>query len=218
MRSMKKLFMLMVGLLAIINCSACASDNIESELDNSSEGSNVDGSELFDGKKVLIAYFSWGGTTRRMAQEIQRVTGGDIFEIVPQKPYPPEYTSCTEVALEERDNDARPSIKDRVENWESYDVVFIGCLVWWHTAPMIISTFAESYDFKGKTVVPFCTYAATYRDETLQKIADITPDADHLTGEGLTGGRVNTQTILHTLVRALSPMSSQTLLLGNTAG
>lgn len=85
-------------------------------------------------------------------------------------------------------------------------------------APMIISTFAESYDFKGKTVVPFCTYAATYRDETLQKIADITPDEDHLTGEGLTGGRVNTQTILHTLVRALSPMSSQTLLLGNTAG
>lgn len=195
MRSMKKLFMLMVGLLAIINCSACASDNTESETDNSNGGSNVDGRELFGGKKVLIAYFSWGGTTRRMAQEIQRVTGGDIFEIVPQKPYPAEYTSCTEVALEERDNDARPSIKDRVENWESYDVVFIGCLVWWHTAPMIISTFAESYDFKGKTVVPFCTYAATYRDETLQKIADLTPDADHLTGEGLTSGRVNTQTI-----------------------
>ena len=89
---MKKLFMLMVGLLAIINCSACASDNTESETDNSNGGSNVDGRELFGGKKVLIAYFSWGGTTRRMAQEIQRVTGGDIFEIVPQKPYPAEYT------------------------------------------------------------------------------------------------------------------------------
>lgn len=73
MRSMKKLFMLMVGLLAIINCSACASDNIESELDNSSEGSNVDGSELFDGKKVLIAYFSRGGTTRRILRVIRMV-------------------------------------------------------------------------------------------------------------------------------------------------
>ncbi|MGN0221391.1 MAG: flavodoxin [Prevotella sp.] len=82
-----------------------------------------------------------------------------------------------------------------VEDWDNHDVVFIGCPVWWHTAPMIISTFAESYDFKGKTVVPFCTYAATYRDVTLQKIVDLTPDAEHLTGEGLTGGRINAQTI-----------------------
>ncbi|MGN0235208.1 MAG: flavodoxin, partial [Paludibacteraceae bacterium] len=97
------------------------------------------------------------------------------------------YTPCTEVALAERDNNARPPIKDTVANWEDYDVVFIGCPVWWHTAPMIISTFAEQYDFAGKTVVPFCTYAATYRDETLQKIADLTPAAEHLTGLGTTG-------------------------------
>lgn len=58
---------------------------------------------------------------------------------------------------------------------DSYDIVFIGCPVWWHTAPMIINTFTESYDFKGKTVVPFCTYASTYRDETLQKIVTLTP-------------------------------------------
>ena len=122
-----------------------------------------------------------------MAQEIQRVTGGDIFEIVPVNAYPSSYTPCTEVALEERDNDARPPIKDKVAGWEDYDIVFIGCPVWWHTAPMIISTFAETYDFRGKTVVPFCTYASTYRDETLQKIADLTPAADHLTGFGSTG-------------------------------
>lgn len=115
-----------------------------------------------------------------MAQEIQRVTGGDIFEIEPATPYPTNYTECTQVALRERDNDERPAIKNRVENFDDYDVVFIGCPVWWHTAPMIISTFTESYDFKDKTVVPFCTYASTYRDETLQKIVDLTPDAEHL--------------------------------------
>ena len=78
---------------------------------------------------------------------------------------------------------------------EDYDTVFIGCPVWWWTTPMIICTFAESYDFEGKTVVPFCTYASTYRDETLARIVELTPDAAHLTGEGLTSGRINEQNI-----------------------
>lgn len=156
-------------------------------------------STYFSGKKVLIAYFSWGGTTARMAREIQDITGGDMFEIEPAVPYPTEYTPTTEVAREEKDNNARPAIKGTVQNWDDYDVVFIGCPVWWWTTPMIIHTFCESYDFKGKTVVPFCTYAATYRDETLAEIVNITPDAEHLTGEGLTSGRINTETIRHWL-------------------
>ena len=145
--------------------------------------------------KILVAYFSWGGTTQRMAQEIVRQTGADLFRIEPVVPYPTEYTPCTEVALEEKNNNARPAIAATVENWEDYDTVFIGCPVWWWTTPMIICTFAESYDFKGKTVVPFCTYAATYRDETLARIVELTPDAAHLTGEGLTSGRINEQNI-----------------------
>lgn len=145
--------------------------------------------------KILVAYFSWGGTTQRMAQEIVRQTGADIFRIEPVVPYPTDYTKCTEVAQEEKNNNARPAIADEVENWDEYDTVFIGCPVWWWTTPMIICTFAESYDFKGKTVVPFCTYASTYRDETLARIVELTPDADHLTGEGLTSGRINEQNI-----------------------
>lgn len=149
----------------------------------------------FNGKKTLIAYFSWGGTTQRMAQQIQNITGADMFRIEPVVPYPTEYTPCTEVAREEKDNNARPAIKDRIENWEDYDIVFIGCPVWWWTTPMIIHTFCESYDFSGKTVIPFCTYASTYRDETLAEIVNSTPDASHLTGEGLTGGSINAQRI-----------------------
>ena len=177
---MKKIMTLLTMLMIIVT-SCTAAENEEPQL--GSEG-NV---EYFDGKKVLVAYFSWGGTTRRMAEAIQEVTNGDIFEIEPVVPYPTSYTPCTEVALEERDNDARPAIKDKVADWDKYDIVFIGCPVWWHTAPMIISTFAESYDFAGKTVVPFCTYASTYRDETLAKIVDLTPSAEHLEGLGTTG-------------------------------
>ena len=145
--------------------------------------------------KILVAYFSWGGTTQRMAQEIVRQTGADIFRIEPVVPYPTDYTKCTEMAQEEKNNNARPTIADEVKNWEQYDTVFIGCPVWWWTTPMIICTFAESYDFEGKTVVPFCTYASTYRNETLARIVELTPDADHLTGEGLTSGRINEQNI-----------------------
>ena len=114
-----------------------------------------------------------------------------LFRIEPEKPYPAEYTPCTEVAKTEKEADARPAIKNKVENWEEYDTVFIGCPVWWWTAPMIIHTFAESYDFNGKTVVPFCTYAATYRDETLARIVELTPAAEHLKGFGTIGKNID---------------------------
>lgn len=135
-------------------------------------------------KKILIAYFSWGGNTQHVAEHIASLTGGTLFRIEPEKPYPTEYTPCTEVAKAEKEANARPTIKMKVADWEQYDTVFIGCPVWWWTAPMIINTFSESYDFKGKTVVPFCTYASTYRDETLARIVELTPAAEHLKGFG----------------------------------
>ena len=154
-----------------------------------------------EGSDILVAYFSWSGTTQRMAQEIATQTGADIFRIEPVTPYPTEYTPCTEVARAEKEANARPAISGKVEKWSEYDTVFIGCPVWWWTTPMIICTFAESYDFAGKTVVPFCTYASTYRDETLARIVELTPAAKHLEGEGLTSGRVNAANIRSWLKR-----------------
>lgn len=186
---MNRIFTFLISLFVLGCGTSCANDDVPVPVDESQESS------YFDGRKALVAYFSWGGTTQRMAQQIQEITGADMFRIEPVVPYPTEYTPCTEVAREEKDSNARPAIKDRVQNWDDYDVVFIGCPVWWWTTPMIIHTFCESYDFKGKTVVPFCTYAATYRDETLAEIVNSTPDASHLTGEGLTSGRINRSTI-----------------------
>ncbi len=82
-------------------------------------------------KKILIAYFSWGGNTQHVAEHIAALTGGTLFRIEPEKPYPTEYTPCTEVAKAEKEADARPAIKKKVEDWEQYDTIFIGCPVWW---------------------------------------------------------------------------------------
>lgn len=185
---MNRLFMLLLTFIVLGCGTSCAKEEPVNTVDDVN-------AVYFDGKKILVAYFSWGGTTQRMAEQIQKITDADMFRIEPVVPYPTEYTPCTEVAREEKDNNARPAIKNKVMNWNDYDIVFIGCPVWWWTTPMIIHTFCESYDFTGKTVVPFCTYAATYRDETLAEIVNITPQAEHLTGEGLTSGRINARTI-----------------------
>ncbi len=138
---MNRLLTLLLTIIVLGCGSSCASEEPSRTNDNQTT------SEYFGGKKVLIAYFSWSGTTQRMANQIQEITGGDLFRIEPENPYPEDYTPCTEVALEEKNNNARPAIKDKVENWADYDIVFIGCPVWWWTTPMIIHTFCESYDF-----------------------------------------------------------------------
>ena len=80
---------------------------------------------------------------------------------------------------------------EKLSSCAQYDTVFVGFPIWWYEAPHIIETFLESCDLSGKTVVPFCTYVSTYRDETLQKIVDLTPDAAHLTGLGTRSGQTN---------------------------
>lgn len=163
-------------MLAIVATTFCACAKESKKREEPTKKSNI-----------LVAYFSWGGTTKKVAEEIVTHTGADLFRIEPTQAYPTAYKPCTEVAKKERDENARPAIKGSIENIDKYDVIFIGCPVWWHTAPMIISTFAEGYNLRGKTIVPFCTYAETFRDETLAKIVELTPYSHHLKGFGSTG-------------------------------
>lgn len=111
---MKKVLLLLVSFLTIVSGSACSNNDIMQEPDNDNKVNEGTGITYFGGKKVLVAYFSWGGTTQRMAQQIQDITGADVFRIEPVKPYPTEYTPCTEVAREEKDNNARPPSKARL--------------------------------------------------------------------------------------------------------
>lgn len=107
--------------------------------------------------KTLVAYFSWSpsGNTAKMAEYIQEQTGGDILRIEPVNPYPTDYSECGEVAKAERDNNERPAILDPPASLEEYDTILIGYPIWWHTAPMIIGTFLESYDLTGVEIYPF---------------------------------------------------------------
>ncbi len=107
-------------------------------------------------KQVLVAYFSWGGTTRRIAENLgDKLTGSTVWEIVPAVPYSTDYNEVAYGrAKEEADGNARPEISGRVENMKGYDAVILCYPIWWHTAPMIVGTFLESYDFSGKDIYP----------------------------------------------------------------
>ena len=148
-------------LLAVAGLSACTAKakQVNNENDNENEKQEV---MSLKGKKVLVAYFSWSGNTKYAAQYIAQKLGADEFEIIREKPYPTEYTPCTEDAKAEKEAGERPAIKGKVENMAQYDVVFVCVPVWWYTAPMPVFTFLEQYDLKDKTVIPFCT---AYRSE-----------------------------------------------------
>ena len=111
--------------------------------------------------KTLIAVFSASGVTKRVGEKIAEITGGDFFEIVPEE----KYTSAdlnymnnrSRSSVEMNDPSARPEIASTVADMDSYDTVIIGFPIWWGIAPRIIETFLESYDFSGKTIIPFCT-------------------------------------------------------------
>ena len=133
------------------------------------------------GKKILVAYFSWSGNTKAAAQYIAQQVNADQFEIVSEKEYPTDYEPCTEVAKAEKEAEERPAIKGKVDNFDQYDVVFICAPVWWYTAPMPVFTFLESYNFEGKTVIPFCT-AYSGPSSTLKDIVKATPKSDHHDG------------------------------------
>lgn len=106
---------------------------------------------------VLIAYFSHWGHTREMAQVIQKLTGGDLFEIKTDHYYPFDHDPCSMRAHQEQLDDYRPKLSSHIEDMDQYDTVFIGHPIWWYREPMVIKSFWEAYDFSGKTVIPFCT-------------------------------------------------------------
>lgn len=119
-------------------------------------------------RKVLVAYFSYSGTTRGIADAISEKTGGDLFEIVSQSGYSDVYRESNR----EIRRNARPVLTDTVENMEAYDIVFVGYPVWWHATPAPVNTFLESYDLTGKLIIPFCTSGGSDIDETMPTFLD----------------------------------------------
>ena len=117
-------------------------------------------SETEAGNTVLVVYFSATGTTRGVAEKIAVLTGADLVEIIPAQPYTTEDLNyndrTTRATVEQNTADARPEIANDI-SLEGYTTVYLGYPIWWGQAPRIMSTFVESHDFTGITVIPFCT-------------------------------------------------------------
>ena len=130
--------------------------------------------------KNLVAYFSCTGTTKGLAEKLVKVTRGDLFEIKPKE----EYTASdlnwrdksSRSSLEMNDKNSRPEILNKVDNMEDYDTVFLGFPIWWYTAPRIINTFLESYDFSNKKIIVFCTSGGSGIGNT---ISDLKPSCSN---------------------------------------
>ena len=127
-------------------------------------------------EKILVAVFSASGVTKKVGEEIARIAGADFFEIVPEKIYTDDdlnwMNKQSRSSIEMNDLSSRPKIAGTVSDMVSYDKVIIGFPIWWGVAPRIIETFLESYDFGGKTVIPFCTSGGSgvgRSDEELHK-------------------------------------------------
>ncbi len=154
--------------------------------------------------KSLIAYFSRKGNnyvggsivnlptgnTELIAKKIQELTGSEIFKIKTIRSYPEDYTEATNVAKEEQRENARPELTELVDDMDSYDVIYIGYPIWYGTMPMAVFSFLETYDFSGKTIIPFCTHEGSGMGSNERDIKKLCPSANVLSGLAIRGSSV----------------------------
>ena len=200
---MKKIITVIMILALIFALAGCAADNnttddsqpaetkavkatVQADETNAAEDNTPDTT----GNSSIVVYFSRTGeqygvgvidkvNTAIVADMIIEQTGADSFEITPKEDnYPMTYSELTDYAKEEQKNNARPEIASTIENFDSYDTIYLGYPIWWGDLPMICYTFLESYDFSGKTIIPFCTHAGSGNAGTQSKIQSAAPNAD----------------------------------------
>lgn len=129
------------------------------------------------GKKVLVAYFSWGGNTRAVAKTIHEKIGGDLFEIKRVKPYPKDYKPTVEVGREEMKKNLRPELVGPLPDLKPYDVILIGYPIWWGIEPMPVKTFVEAQDLSGKIILPFATSGFNGIEDSVEDLRKAVPKA-----------------------------------------
>ncbi len=166
---MKRLFTVLLSVLAVFALTACGSDAGKAALktDNAPPQKSAEEAKLPSGDannakgKILVAYFSCTGNTKALAEKAAKALSADVYEIVPESPYTAEDLNyndeTTRATAEQKDDSARPALADNNAGIEGYDTIVLAYPIWWGQAPRIMDTFVESYDFAGKTIVPICT-------------------------------------------------------------
>ena len=212
----RKLFAFFLSAIMVLSLAACAGNTETTPSDSgnsapssgqpSNEGSEASGENTSEetedstssDNKILVAYFSHTGenynvgviekgNTHIIADMIAEETGADLFEIATVNPYPDTYDKCTDVAKQEQNDNARPEIINPPEDLDQYDTIFIGYPIWWGDLPMAVYTFLESYDFSGKTVIPFCTHEGSGLSGTKSSIENTCSGATVLDGLAVRG-------------------------------
>jgi flavodoxin len=155
---MKKILLTLAAMAMVI--ASCGQNKKTEQTQNNQEEKQM---------KTLVAFFSATGTTKALAEKVAAVTGGDLYEIKPEVPYTSadlDWTVKTSrSSVEMADKNSRPAIVKDLENASDYGTIYIGFPVWWYTAPTIINTFLETYDFSGKNVVFFATSGGSTVDK-----------------------------------------------------
>lgn len=131
---------------------------------------------------ALVIYFSATGNTEALAQTISQAANADLWEIIPQEPYTAEDINYNNdecrANIEMNDETSRPAISGTIDNFESYDTIFLGYPIWWGTMPRIINTFLDTYDLSEKTVFPFCTSGSSGISSSVASIRTVCPNAE----------------------------------------
>lgn len=134
--------------------------------------------------RILVAYFSTGGTTKKAAEKMAQAAHGDLFEIVPQQPYAQKDLDWNDPksrsSLEMKDKSSRPAIRGKIENMQEYDTILLGFPIWWYVAPTIVNTFLEQYDLSGKKIVLFATSGSSGMGNTLRELKESAPNAEFI--------------------------------------
>lgn len=192
---------MLMAMLSLTACASCTTENDEPMNNEPNEENpqpepNPNPSNGENGK-VLVAYFSNTNTTKCIAEKIADVTGGTLYRIEAAQPYTSadlDYNSDCRANREQNDPTSRPAIKRMIDNLKEYDIIFLGYPIWWGQAPRIISTFLESGDFSGKTIIPFCTSHSSGIGSSDTNLHSLAADARWKQGRRF-GGNENKETI-----------------------
>jgi flavodoxin len=133
-----------------------------------------------DNKKVLIVYYSWGSSTKDIATKVQKQVGGDIFELIQEKPYPTSYKEAIEVSKADVESDYKPALKNKINNVKDYDVIFLGSPIWFGTIAPAVKTFLSENNLSGKTIVPFVSHGGGGKGKSESAIKQFAPKANVL--------------------------------------
>lgn len=203
---MKKRISILFAILLILCLSACSS-GVKTE---STEGPSVDGSDhsqdentasegtetvssadTEDERKVLVVYFSATGTTKGVAEKIAKISGADLYEIIPAEPYSDAdlnwNDSNSRSTKEQNDKTARPMIDSEKIDLSGYGTIYIGFPIWWGEEPRIMDTFVESYQFDGITLIPFCTSSSSGIGKSGQNMEALSGSGSWLEGKRFAG-------------------------------